>query len=107
VIEPQHGSAQSFFGDAGKNVLKQIERLQRSDFPYDMSFLFWVGQWPNGEVDNTPPDDKLPEKATAWNAKYAAPKVVIGLVGDYFREFEHPGCGWQKTRRRRKSSGPE
>lgn len=77
-----------FLGDVERNVLAQVERLQRGGFPYDMSFLFWVGQWPNGGVDNAPPDDKLAEKVVAWNAKYAAPKVVIGLVAEYFREFE-------------------
>jgi hypothetical protein len=77
-----------FLGDVEQNVLAQVERLQRMDFPYDLSFLFWVGQWPTGGVDNAPPDDKLPEKVMAWNAKYAAPKIVIGLAGDYFQEFE-------------------
>jgi hypothetical protein len=77
-----------FFGDVEQNVLAQVEKLQRNQFPYDMSFLFWVGRWPDGGVDNAPPDDKLTERVMAWNAKYAAPKIVIGLAGEYFSAFE-------------------
>lgn len=77
-----------FFGRLEDHVLAQLEKLGRTGFPYDTSFLFWVGLWPNGGVDNAPPDETTVEKVVAWNAKYAAPRVVIGLVGDYFREFE-------------------
>jgi alpha-mannosidase len=77
-----------FLGDVEQNVMGQLEKLQHNGFPYDISFLFWVGQWPNGGVDNAPPDEQLVEKVLAWNAKYEIPKVVIGLAGEYFKEFE-------------------
>ena len=77
-----------FLGDVEQNVVSQLERLRSSGFPYDTTFLFWVGSWPNGGVDNAPPDEQLPQKVFAWNAKYVAPRVVIGLVGDFFRDFE-------------------
>lgn len=75
-------------GDLDANVIGQIERLNRAGFPYDTSFIFWVGQWPGGAVDNAPPDEKTVEKVVAWNARYAAPQVKIGLVNEFFRDFE-------------------
>jgi hypothetical protein len=75
-------------GDLEENVINQVQRLERSRFPYDTSFIFWVGAWPGGGVDNAPPDEKIVEKAMAWNAKYAAPKIQIGLVREFFRDFE-------------------
>ena len=33
-------------------------------------------------------DEQTVAKAMAWNAKYAAPRVVIGLAGEYFAAFE-------------------
>ncbi len=75
-------------GDLEQNVLGQVERQARSGFPYDLSFLLWVGRWPSGAVDNAPPDEQLVEKVAAWNKKYAAPRVVIGLTGDFFERFE-------------------
>jgi len=75
-------------GDLEKNVLDQIARLQSNGFPYSTSFIFWVGTWPGGGVDNAPPDEKTVEKAQAWNARYAAPKVSIGLTREFFRDFE-------------------
>jgi hypothetical protein len=77
-----------FYGDLERHVIAQAEKLQRLDFPYDTSFMFWVGVWPGGGVDNAPPDEQTVEKVLAWNAKYAAPRLVIGLARDYFREFE-------------------
>ena len=76
------------FGDLAEHVISHVGALAGAGFPYDMSFLYWVGVWPDGGVDNAPPDEKLVEKAVAWNERYAAPRVVIGLAGDYFREFE-------------------
>lgn len=77
-----------FFGDLEDHVRQQTTRLQKNGFPYDISFLFWVGVWPNGGVDNAPPDEQIAAKVKAWNEKYVAPKVVIGLAGEFFREFE-------------------
>jgi len=75
-------------GDLSQHVTSHVGALADGEFPYDMSFIYWVGAWPDGGVDNAPPDEKLVEKAVAWNERYAAPRVVIGLAGDYFREFE-------------------
>jgi len=75
-------------GDLEKCVLDQVARLEGNGFPYTSSFIFWVGTWPGGGVDNAPPDEKIVEKAIAWNAKYAAPKVSIGLTREFFTEFE-------------------
>ena len=75
-------------GDLDKCVLEQVARLERNGFSYTSSFIFWVGTWPGGGVDNAPPDEKIVEKAIAWNSKYAAPKVSIGLTREFFTEFE-------------------
>ncbi|MCX6872501.1 MAG: glycosyl hydrolase-related protein [Verrucomicrobia bacterium] len=75
-------------GDLEKNVLDQLARLREKDFPFSTAFIFWVGTWPGGGVDNAPPDEKTVEKAVAWNAKYSAPVVTIGLAREFFRDFE-------------------
>ena len=54
-----------------------------------MAYMMWVGRWPNGGLDNSPPDAQLTQKAVqAWNAKYAVPRIVIGLEKEFFAEFE-------------------
>ena len=75
-------------GDLAAHVLGHAAALAGADFPYDTSFIYWVGTWPDGGVDNAPPDGKLVAQVSAWNAKYAAPRVIIGLAGDFFRAFE-------------------
>lgn len=75
-------------GDLEQHVRSHAGALSGGEFSYDMSFIYWVGSWPDGGVDNAPPDATLVEKAVAWNAKYAAPQVTIGLAGEFFREFE-------------------
>ncbi len=75
-------------GDLTQHLLAHAGVLDGGDFPYDMSFIYWVGAWPDGGVDNAPPDERLVEKALAWNAAYAAPRVVIGTAAEFFREFE-------------------
>jgi alpha-mannosidase len=77
-----------FFGNLEEHALQQMARLEKTGFPYDTTFLFWVGLWPNGGVDNAPPDEQIVEKVKAWNQKYAAPRIVIGLAGEFFKEFE-------------------
>lgn len=77
------------FGDLESQVLALDGKLNHSDFPYDMAYMLWVGQWPNGGVDNAPPDEQLVKKVQAWNAKYAAPRVIIGLESEFFGKFEH------------------
>jgi alpha-mannosidase len=74
--------------DLEQNVLRHSARLVRSDYPYDLTPMLWVGTWPGGGVDNAPPDEELVAKVKAWNAKYAAPRVVISLAGEFFHEFE-------------------
>ena len=76
-------------GNLEDNVLQQLARLESNGFPYDSAFIFWVGRWPSGRVDNAPPDENTVAKALAWNAKYAVPKISIGLARDFFRNFEH------------------
>ena len=75
-------------GNLEQAVINQVAQLERGGFPYDAAFIFWVAAWPNGGVDNAPPDDQLVSKVTAWNAKYAIPKVHIGLAREFFQEFE-------------------
>jgi alpha-mannosidase len=77
-----------FLGDLEANVRRHSERLERADYPYDLAPMFWVGTWPGGGVDNAPPDEELVAKVKAWNEKYAAPRVIISLAGEFFREFE-------------------
>jgi hypothetical protein len=76
------------WGDLEQTILSQVDRHEQQNFPYDTSFIFWVGAWPGGGVDNAPPDEQTVAKALAWNAKYAAPKIIIGLAREFFREFE-------------------
>ena len=75
-------------GNLEEQVLSQVAHLQAKGFSYDSAFIYWVGRWPDGGVDNAPPDDQLVEKALAWNAKYAAPKVTIGIAREFFHDFE-------------------
>ncbi|MBL9137960.1 MAG: hypothetical protein JNK85_18990, partial [Verrucomicrobiales bacterium] len=75
-------------GDLEAHVLSHAESLAGPKFAYDASFIYWVGSWPDGGVDNAPPDAKLVEKVVAWNAKYARPRVRIGTAGEFFRDFE-------------------
>jgi hypothetical protein len=75
-------------GNLEESILSQVARLERNGFPYDTSFLFWVGVWPGGGVDNAPPDEQTVPMALAWNAKYAAPRIRIGLAREFFRDFE-------------------
>jgi hypothetical protein len=77
-----------FLGNLEHHVLGHTEKLLRESYPYDSAPLFWVGTWPDGAVDNAPPDERLVEKVTAWNQKYAAPSVILGLASEFFRQFE-------------------
>lgn len=77
-----------FLGDLESNVRQHSERLERARYAYDLAPMFWVGTWPGGGVDNAPPDEETVAKVKAWNDKYAAPRVIISLAGEFFREFE-------------------
>lgn len=75
-------------GELGPQVRNHAADLDRMGFPYDMTFLYWVGTWPEGGVDNAPPDTALVAKVAAWNQAHALPRVRIGLAAEFFREFE-------------------
>jgi hypothetical protein len=75
-------------GDLESEALGQVRKLIRSKFPYDIGFMWWVGRWPNGSVDNAPPDEQTVAKVQTWNAKYAAPQIRIGLAREFFARFE-------------------
>jgi alpha-mannosidase len=77
-----------FLGNLEHHVRGHTEKLTRTGYPYDLAPLFWVGTWPGGGVDNAPPDALTVDKAVAWNRKYAVPRVIIGLAGEFFRELE-------------------
>lgn len=76
------------FGKLDDHVIAHVSKLDQATFPYDTSFLFWVGVWPNGGVDNAPPDEKLVDQVVAWNARFSAPRLCIGLATEFFRSFE-------------------
>jgi len=76
-------------GSLEDNVLQHLIHLRGDHFQYDSSFIFWVGTWPGGGVDNAPPDADLVNKAIAWNKKYALPKIHIGLAREFFHDFEN------------------
>ncbi|MBE7501139.1 MAG: hypothetical protein HS113_12685 [Verrucomicrobiales bacterium] len=77
-----------FLGNLEHHVRGHTAKLTRTGYPYDLAPLFWVGTWPDGGVDNAPPDAQTVDKVVAWNRKYAAPRVIIGLAGEFFRELE-------------------
>jgi len=77
-----------FAGDLEREVMGHAERLARTEYPYDVAPIFWVGRWPNGGVDNAPPDAELVEKVRAWNAKVAVPRLRIGLIREFFADLE-------------------
>jgi hypothetical protein len=77
-----------FAGDLERAVLGQAERLASLEYPYEAAPIMWVGRWPNGGVDNAPPDTELVAQVRAWNEKYAAPRLRIGLIRDFFRDLE-------------------
>jgi len=68
--------------EAGK-LFDYLERLEKSEYPYDMVQLrYSIGG------DNGPPDPKLSEYVKDWNAKYAYPKLVVATTSEMFDEFE-------------------
>jgi alpha-mannosidase len=75
-------------GPLDPEVTGQLRRLERMRYPYDTAFMFWVGVWPNGDVDNAPPDEQLSAKVREWNAGHQLPKLRIGLASEFFSGFE-------------------
>jgi alpha-mannosidase len=82
-----------FLGNLEDQVLRQVDRLARGGYDYEVAPMFWVGTWPGGEVDNAPPDAGLVDKVVAWNQKFAAPRVRIALAAEFFLELERRHAG--------------
>ncbi|MFH1719900.1 MAG: glycoside hydrolase, partial [Planctomycetota bacterium] len=80
------GEGYSFFHsgrlDGGK-LFDYLNRLEKSEYPYDMVQLrYSIGG------DNGPPDPDLGDFVKDWNEKYAYPKLVVATTSEMFREFE-------------------
>lgn len=64
-------------------ILRYLEELDDSDYPYDIVQLrYTIG------ADNGPPDPDLPEFVKDWNKRYAYPRMVIATTSQLFRRFE-------------------
>ncbi|MGE5361450.1 MAG: polysaccharide lyase family protein, partial [Bacteroidales bacterium] len=83
VVDNYHAN-----GDLEKNLLAQQQRFADQGYKYALAPVFWSGRWPNGGVDNPPPDATLVEQVKAWNAKYARPRAHIATAGEFFAELE-------------------
>jgi alpha-mannosidase len=83
VVDNYHAN-----GDLERNLLAAQQHLADIAYAYDLAPVFWSGRWPNGGVDNPPPDETLVEKVKAWNAKYARPRARIATAGEFFAELE-------------------
>jgi alpha-mannosidase len=79
-------------GYAMSHVFKRItpewvgeyqDRLDKVNFPYDISYIRW-----SGHGDNAEPDPEISEDIKAWNAKYAWPKFLISSTSKAFAAFE-------------------
>jgi len=79
-----HGGRLGLIGDVEPGVFfDYLDELAAKDYPYDMVQLRYSTQGDNG-----PPDPNLPEFVKKWNAKYAAPRMVIATTAEMFHEFE-------------------
>ena len=58
-------------------------KLDRADYPYDISYLRW-----SGHGDNALPDMEICDFIKDWNARYAWPKLIIATMHDAFIAFE-------------------
>jgi hypothetical protein len=59
------------------------DRLDKVNFPYDITYLRW-----GGYADNDVPDGAIADFVRDWNAKYAYPKFIIATTSEAFRAFE-------------------
>lgn len=59
------------------------DRLDKADFPYDISHIRW-----SGHGDNAEPDSAISEDIKSWNAKYVWPKFIISSTSRAFAAFE-------------------
>jgi hypothetical protein len=79
-------------GYALSHVIKQAtpewvgsyqSRLDKVNFPYDISYIRW-----SGHGDNATPDPDISEFCKTWNEKYTWPKFVISTTSKAFSAFE-------------------
>lgn len=66
-----------------KRIFEYLDRLDRSSFAYDVSYLRY-----NVGGDNGPPDPEIANVVRAWNEKYAYPKLIIATPHEFFSAFE-------------------
>lgn len=64
-------------------VTEYQDRLDKVNFPYDVSYIRW-----SGHGDNAEPDPQICDFFKDWNTKYAWPKFVISSTSNAFRAFE-------------------
>ena len=67
----------------GGRLFEYLERLEQTDYPYDMVHVrYSIGG------DNGPPDPGLSDFVKNWNEKYAYPKLIVSTASEMCREFE-------------------
>jgi len=80
------GEGYSFFHSGrldGQRLFDYLQRLDDSEYPYDMVQLrYSIGG------DNGPPDPDLSDFVKKWNQKYAYPRLVVATTTEMFKEFE-------------------
>ncbi|HSU57412.1 MAG TPA: glycoside hydrolase family 38 C-terminal domain-containing protein, partial [Candidatus Dormibacteraeota bacterium] len=81
-----------FKGYAMSHVYRQMtpefveafeERLDETDYPYEITYTRW-----SGHGDNAAPDPAICDFIKGWNAKYDSPKFIISSTSEAFRAFE-------------------
>jgi hypothetical protein len=59
------------------------DRMDKIDFPFDISYIRWAGRG-----DNAEPDPDICEFIKSWNTRFAWPKLVIASTSEAFAAFE-------------------
>ncbi len=59
------------------------EQLDKTAYPYDISYIRW-----SGHGDNARPDPAICDFVRDWNARYAWPRFVISSTSEAFRALE-------------------
>lgn len=85
VWAPWHGYGMShFFHEMTPEWVGELQnRLDSVKFPYDITYIRWVGRG-----DNSAPDPTICDFIKSWNAKYTWPKFVISSTSEAFSTFE-------------------
>jgi alpha-mannosidase len=65
------------------HVFEDLARLEKTGYPYDVTYLRW-----NVNGDNGAPDETLADRVRAWNETYEYPRLVIATTAEAFRAFE-------------------